>query len=292
MPPRIPLPALRIRGSLYHARPFLEQPPHRLHSTLNQEEISHFDSLAQTWWDPHGESRMLHLMNPARVRLILDHLAPSLVEGSEPLQGKRILDVGCGGGVLSESLARLGATVQGLDGSPMAIKVAKGHARRSPELMDGRLDYVNSTTEKLVLEKPTKQYSVVTAMEILEHVDNPSLFLSHLTSLLAPNGYLFLSTISRTPLSYLLTIFAAEHLLRMVPVGTHSWKKYINPEELRGWFEAREEMEVVEVRGVIYVPWEGKWRTMQPGEKWAEGCNYFLVARKKGAAEPQVEVQV
>ncbi|KAH0836720.1 S-adenosyl-L-methionine-dependent methyltransferase [Lanmaoa asiatica] len=284
-------------------------------SSVNADEIAHFSRLSSLWWDEHGEFALLHRMNPTRVQYIREKLIEitreeegeqvgcSMEQRRDVLRGLDVLDVGCGGGLLSESLARMGARTLGIDASESNIGIASAHASADPELTStGELVYRNTFAEELI--KEPKRYDVVCSMEVLEHVDNPAGFLSTCAELVKPGGHLFLSTIARNPFSYFLTILAAEHILRKVPVGTHTYSKFINPSELVSFFSkysspshpgisgkpwitrtyshglpTRTE---AEVRGLIYVPWSGNWQLMSRGAtQWgAAECNYLFWVRK------------
>ncbi|KAG0377598.1 Hexaprenyldihydroxybenzoate methyltransferase, mitochondrial [Mortierella sp. AD032] len=257
---------------------------------------------------------MLHLMNPTRIRYIRNRLQASGAlsgnggafgdlkgcEGAEkfpvgrfPLQGLSILDVGCGGGLLAEALARLGAKVTGLDASVENIQMARIHATKDPLLAGdgvsapGSLEYRHQTAGN--------QFDVVCSMEVIEHVENPAGFLKVLGQLVKPEGDLILSTISRTPVSYFLTILCAEHLMRMVPVGTHHWTKYINPDELEKGVETLSDCRVLNIQGIGFNPLSGQWELTRSrngessmeggllglmGPPLAEASNYFLAAKK------------
>ncbi|KAF8845102.1 ubiquinone biosynthesis O-methyltransferase [Paxillus ammoniavirescens] len=294
-------------------------------STVNAEEIAHFSRLSSLWWDEHGEFALLHRMNPVRVQYIREKLvevareeqgegfARDMEQRRDLLRGLDILDVGCGGGLLSESLARMGARTLGIDASESNIGIASTHANVDPELSSqgssvsaGSLEYRNTSAEELLQD--SKQYDVVCSMEVIEHVDNPAGFLSTCAELVKPGGHLFLSTIARTPLSYFLTILAAEYVLRKVTVGTHTYSKFINPSELVSFFQnhfspppnpedprrpwitrtyshglpSRTEGEV---RGLVYVPWSGDWKLMpRSATQWgAAECNYLFWVRKPSA---------
>ncbi|KAK0488956.1 S-adenosyl-L-methionine-dependent methyltransferase [Armillaria novae-zelandiae] len=225
-------------------------PSRILRSTVNAAEISFFSRLSSQWWDERGEFAFLHQMNPVRVRFIRQKLLETALDEDETtsqnvLKGLQVLDVGCGGGLLSESLARLGA-------------------RTTPDCPEN-LSYIHASAESL-LSQP-KRYDVVCSMEVLEHVDNPALFY------LRPSGHLFLSTISRTPLAYFLTILMAEDVLRRVAPGTHTYSKFIKPSELPTRTEA-------EVRGIVYNPLSSSWN-LAPRDAWAATeCNYMFWVRK------------
>jgi len=207
------------------------------------------------------------------------------------LKGWDVLDVGCGGGLLTESLARLGGRTLGIDAAESNIRIAKHHSSRDPALLSKEvLDYRTTTAEALT-EEAREHFDVVCALEVVEHVDNPAAFLRSLTQLTKPGGHLFLSTIARTPLSYLLTILLAENVFRLVSSGTHSHAKYINPSELLSFFKdevpwisrlydgepARTE---AEVQGLAYLPWQSKWLLLPKGMPGAHQCNYMFWVRK------------
>ncbi|KAF9149513.1 Hexaprenyldihydroxybenzoate methyltransferase, mitochondrial [Linnemannia schmuckeri] len=292
--------------------------------TVNKEEIAKFAAMSDEWWAPQGPFKMLHLMNPPRIRYIRNRLQASgalsrnsafgaegekeFPVGRFPLQGLSILDVGCGGGLLAEALARLGAKVTGLDASMENIQMARIHAKKDPLLngvsAPGSLEYRHQTAEQLL--EQGHQFDVVCSMEVIEHVENPAGFLKVLGQLVKPEGDLILSTISRTPLSYFLTIFAAEHVMRMVPVGTHHWSKYINPDELHKGVEELSKCEVLNIQGIGFNPLSGQWELTRSrdgsrcgsaeggllglmGPPLAEASNYFLAAKKPAAATASVD---
>ena len=189
--------------------------------SVNPDEIARFDALAARWWDSNGPMKPLHLMNPARTGWILERIARKF--GTKSV---RVLDVGCGAGLLSESLAQAGCDVLGLDAGAEIIAAAEAHAAGQGL----NLAYRAASAEALAAEG--MQFPVVTALEIIEHVTDPAAFLATLSSLLEPGGLLFLSTLNRTPQSYLVAKFGAEYLLRLLPVGTHNWRQFITPAEL------------------------------------------------------------
>lgn len=243
-------------------------------SSVSPDEVSHFNALASSWWDSQGPSRILHLMNPLRHDFI--RVCRASVLDAPPTDGLTYLDIGCGGGIFAESAARLASTksVTAIDPSPEVLAVARAHARRDPALR-GKLAYLNTPIERLPL--PAEKYDVVSIFEVLEHVADPAPFLDRAAPFVKPGGWLVMSTIARTWMSWFVTNFMAEDVLRIVPRGTHDWRKYVNEAELRahftrsraGWGEPR-------CMGVIYVPGVG-WREVQGSEKVG---NYFFAVRR------------
>ena len=271
---------------------------------MNSQEVDKFNQLAAEWWNPDGPTKMLHQMNPARVSFILSHLphlsttptsSASATTSKSPrnLSGLSVLDVGCGGGLLSESLVRLGAErVLGLDAARESIEIARRHASLvgllSHEVDDedgsGRLEFRQGTIEEMVSDKnggPADRFDIVCAMEILEHVDveKQRPFIEHLTRLVKPGGLLVLSTMNKTLLAKLLTVELAENLMGWVPRGTHDWEKYIAPDDLKHWLTNvdadRNKMEVLDVKGLWYDLIRGKWDLVQN-----TSVNYVMVTRK------------
>ncbi|KAF6237872.1 hypothetical protein HO173_004073 [Letharia columbiana] len=250
-------------------------------SSVNAAEVSHFNNLASTWWDPYGSSRLLHQMNPLRH----DFISSCIESQPDPTSStnRRYLDVGCGGGIFAESAARLLWTksVVGVDPSSQVISVAKAHARQDPLLLEpGRLEYQNKAVEDLPIPRiPEEQFDVVSLFEVIEHINRPAPFLSSCLPFVKPGGWLILSTIARTWTSWLTTNVVAEEVVRLVPRGTHDWTKYINEQELRRFFRAQDGWGRdggLKSQGCMYMPAVG-WRMVPGGEKWG---NYFLGARK------------
>ena len=194
--------------------------------TLNVDpaELAKFSDLAHRWWDPESEFRPLHQINPLRLEWI---------NGLAPLAGQRVLDVGCGGGILAESMALRGARVTGIDMGEAPLAVARLHQLESGAV----LDYRRITAEALAASEPGS-FDVVTCMEMLEHVPDPALTVEACARLLKPGGHAFFSTINRNPKAYLFAVIGAEYLLRMLPKGTHDYRKFIRPSELDGWARA------------------------------------------------------
>ncbi len=202
-------------------------------------ELARFGALAHSWWDPQGPSRPLHELNPHRLRYI---------ERGAELNEARVLDVGCGGGILSEAMARRGARVLGIDLAPELIEVARLHA------LDAKLalEYRTVAAETLAVEQPAA-FDVVTCMELLEHVPDPGSTIAALASLLRPGGTLFVSTLNRTPAAFAVAIVGAEYVARILPRGTHEYLKFIRPSELARWARAAA-LELEDLAGITYHP--------------------------------------
>ena len=232
---------------------------------FSQAELDKFGALAQRWWDPQGPQKALHAMNPVRLRYVADALRAAGVG----LAGARALDVGCGGGLLSEALAGEGAEVVALDLSPDLLKVARLHGLES----GARVDYRLQSAEALAGELPGS-FDVVTCMEMLEHVPDPSAVVEACATLLRPGGRLFLSTLNRTPAAFALAIVGAEYVARLLPKGTHQYRDFIRPSELAGWLRDAG-LELEDVRGLVYEPWRGAARLSSRTE-----VNYLACARK------------
>ncbi len=242
-------------------------------STINAAEVQQFEALAAEWWDESGPMKPLHRLNPVRLgylkREICGHFKRD-EESFSPFKGLHMLDVGCGGGLVTEPLCRLGAEVTGVDAGVKNIKVAKEHARQHGLT----INYVATTVEKMAAAGKT--FDVVTALEIVEHVAEPALFISACCKLVKKNGLLIFSTLNRTPKSYLLGIIAAEHILRWVPAGTHDWKKFVRPSELARPLE-KYGFEITDISGLIFNPLRREFCISETDLD----VNYFLVARKK-----------
>ena len=195
--------------------------------TINKKEIDKFSKLADEWWDPEGKFKPLHNFNPVRLRYIKDTITKKFGNKSEklPLKDIKILDIGCGGGLLSEPLSRLGATVTGIDASDRNIKIAKMHLKKSK--LD--VDYYCSSPDKFVANE---KFDVVLNMEIVEHVDNVDFFLLKSSELLKKNGLMFIATLNKTLKSYVFAIIGAEYILKWLPIGTHDWNKFLTPRDL------------------------------------------------------------
>ena len=195
--------------------------------TINKKEIDKFSKLADEWWDPEGKFKPLHNFNPVRLRYIKDTIAKKFGNRSKklPLKDVKILDIGCGGGLLSEPLSRLGATVTGIDASDRNIKIAKMHLEK--RRLD--IDYYCSSPENF---EAKEKFDVVLNMEIVEHVDNVDFFLLKSSELLEKDGLMFIATLNKTLRSYVFAIIGAEYILKWLPIGTHDWNKFLKPDDL------------------------------------------------------------
>ena len=196
-------------------------------STINKKEIEKFSRIAEEWWDPTGKFKPLHKFNPIRISYIKEKIINSfkLENSDKPLQKIRLLDIGCGGGLLSEPMSRLGAEVTGIDASEKNIQVAKLHAKKN----NLKINYLTASPENLKIDR---KFDVILNMEIIEHVEDVDIFLKSCSSLLKKEGIMFVATINKTLKSYLFAIIGAEYILRWLPIGTHEWDKFIDPNDL------------------------------------------------------------
>ena len=227
---------------------------------IDQQEVQKFADLAEKWWDTSGDFKPLHVINPLRAEYI-----SSKVE----LEGKTLLDVGCGGGILAEALHDKGAIVTGIDAAGPGIEIAKHHAKKNNKL----IDYQESTAEDLI-QKSTEKYDVVTCLEVLEHVPDPKLLVKTCINLLKPNGDLFLSTINKNPRSWITAIVGAEYIFNILPKGTHEFAKFIKPSSL-GSYIRESSAELVETKGMFYNP-----ITHKANLNNDLGVNYLMYAKK------------
>ncbi len=197
-------------------------------NSVNKKEIEKFSKIADEWWDPDGKFKPLHKFNPIRIQYIKDHIMSSfkLKKKDKPLTGINILDIGCGGGLLSEPMCKLGAEVTGIDASDKNVKIAKIHSKKSKL----NIKYLCSTPEKLGSKK---KYDVILNMEIVEHVEDIEFFLKSCSNLLKKNGIMFVATINKTFKSYIFAIVGAEYILKWLPIGTHDWEKFVQPDYLK-----------------------------------------------------------
>ena len=197
-------------------------------TSVNKKEIDKFSKMADEWWDPEGKFKPLHKFNPTRIKYIKENIINNfkLKNKFRPLSGINILDIGCGGGLLSEPMSRMGANVTGIDASDKNIKIAKLHSKKNKL----KINYLCSSPEKL---KITKKFDVILNMEIVEHVEDIDFFLKSCSKLLKKNGLMFVATINKTLKSYIFAIVGAEYVLRWLPIGTHEWEKFVKPEDLK-----------------------------------------------------------
>ena len=189
---------------------------------LDHDEVNKFDELAAKWWDMEGEFKPLHQINPLRVGFIKDRSV---------LEGKKILDVGCGGGILAEALSELGANVTGIDASENTIGVAKSHSKS----INSNVRFIQNTIEEFIASNPDEKFDVITCLEMLEHVPSPGEIIKNCSDILKKDGDIFFSTINRNPRSYLFAVIGAEYILNLLPKGTHDYEKFIKPSELAKW---------------------------------------------------------
>ena len=223
--------------------------------TVDAAEVAKFEAMAAEWWDPTGKFKPLHMMNPVRLDYITRQIAAEFdrdLSGPAPFAGLRILDIGCGGGLLSEPMARLGADVVGADAAPRNIPVARIHAEQAGLT----IDYRNTTAEALAAAG--EQFDVVLNMEVVEHVSDPLAYLTACRQLLRPGGLHLCSTINRNAKSYLMAIIGAEHVMRWLPKGTHDWSKFITPDELFDLM-TRAGLDPVDRKGYVFNPITWSW---------------------------------
>lgn len=240
-------------------------------TTVNDAEIAKFTAMAEEWWDPKGKFKPLHKFNPVRLSYIRDNLVAHFGRDTtvmRPLEGLKIVDIGCGGGLLCEPLTRLGASVTGVDAAERNIAIARIHAEKSG--LD--IDYRATTSEALVAAG--EKFDVVLNMEVVEHVDNVPLYMKSCADLVAPGGLMFTATLNRTARAYALAILGAEYVLRWLPKGTHEWKKFLTPDEIRSLI-TRNGLKVIEGKGVTFNPIADEWRLSED-----MAVNYMLLAQR------------
>ena len=239
-------------------------------NTINKDEIKKFSKLANEWWDINGKFKPLHMFNPTRIEYILDvSLSYFKIDKDKkfPLKNLKILDIGCGGGLISEPMSRLGADVIGIDASDKNIKVAKSHAKKS----NLNINYLNTTPENLKLNN---EFDIILNLEVIEHVENLDLYLKSCFDLLKPSGIMFTATINRTLTSYIKAIVGAEYILRWLPIGTHDWNKFIKPEELEKKLTDLN-FSITNLTGLNFNPFFQEWKKTKN-----ISVNYILVAEK------------
>tara|TARA_X000001036_G_scaffold439294_1_gene489867 strand:- start:1791 stop:2519 length:729 start_codon:yes stop_codon:yes gene_type:complete len=224
-------------------------------TTINKEEIQKFSKLADEWWDVNGKFKPLHMFNPIRIEYIRDRIKQHFRINDEkinPLAGLNILDIGCGGGLISEPMARLGGKVTGIDASEKNIKVAKIHSEKS----NLKINFLNKSPEQF---DGKEKFDVILNLEIVEHVDNVGLYIASCYKLLKKDGLMFTATLNRSLMSYLKAIIGAEYIMRWLPIGTHDWNKFLKPEELEKLLQ-NENFSTVDIKGLEYNPILNKWK--------------------------------
>ena len=224
-------------------------------TTINKEEIQKFSSLAEEWWDVKGKFKPLHMFNPIRIEYITQMIRKYFKISDQkinPFKELKILDIGCGGGLISEPMARLGAKVTGIDASEKNIKIAKIHSQES----NLKINYLNSSPERL---DKREEFDIILNLEVIEHVENVELYIKSCNRLLKKNGLMFTATLNRTITSYIKAIVGAEYILRWLPIGTHDWNKFIRPEELEKKLSI-ENFKTIEVKGLVFNPLNSKWK--------------------------------
>ncbi|MBL6933962.1 MAG: bifunctional 2-polyprenyl-6-hydroxyphenol methylase/3-demethylubiquinol 3-O-methyltransferase UbiG [Alphaproteobacteria bacterium] len=241
--------------------------------TVDAQEIENFEALAEAWWDPEGDFRPLHRLNPIRIGYIRNHLCAHFgrdPETPEPFEGLRLLDIGCGGGLLCEPMAELGAQVTGLDAGEKNIRIAKAHAEQSGLA----IDYRHGSPETLA--GSGERFDAILNMEVVEHVADRALFLRSCGNLLKEDGAMILSTLNRTVKSFAFAIIGAEYVLRWLPRGTHQWDKFVRPSELADDLRSGD-MEITHMTGVSFDPLANAWRLSGDME-----VNYMMLVTKEG----------
>jgi len=224
-------------------------------TTINREEIQKFSDLADEWWDVNGKFKPLHMFNPIRIEYITEKIKQEfnlINRNNNFLKDLKILDIGCGGGLISEPLARLGGEVTGIDASEKNIKVAKLHSKKN----NLNINYLNKSPEQL---NDSEKFDIVLNLEIVEHVENVDLYIKSCSNLLKKNGIMFTATLNRTIISYIKAIVGAEYILRWLPIGTHDWNKFIKPEELEKKLSLANFC-TIDVKGLEFNPLFNKWK--------------------------------
>ena len=239
-------------------------------TTINKEEIQKFSDLANEWWDVNGKFKPLHMFNPIRIDYITEKITQHFKlqnKGNNFLKGLKILDIGCGGGLLSEPMYRLGANVTGIDAAEKNIKIAKVHAKKNKL----NIKYIYNSPEKFLSKK---KFDVVLNMEIVEHVDDINFFIKKSSNHLKKNGLMFIATINKTLQSYIFAILGAEYILRWLPIGTHDWDKFVKPSELNDYTK-KNLLELIKIDGIKFNPILNEWKLSND-----RSVNYISIFKK------------
>jgi len=238
-------------------------------NTINIKEIQKFSKMAEEWWDPNGKFKPLHKFNPVRIEYIKNNIIKhfKLKNKYNSLKNLNILDIGCGGGLLSEPMYRLGANVIGIDASEKNIKIARVHAKKNKL----NIKYICNSPEKFLSKK---KFDVVLNMEIVEHVDDINFFIKKSSKHLKKNGLMFIATINKTLQSYIFAILGAEYILRWLPIGTHDWNKFVKPSELNDYTK-KNLLKLIKIDGIKFNPILNEWRLSKD-----DSVNYISIFKK------------
>ena len=223
-------------------------------NSINKKEIEKFSKIAEEWWNPNGKFKPLHNFNPIRIKYIKDNIVEDLniKSCSKPLKNIKILDIGCGGGLLSEPMCRLGASVVGIDASKKNIEVAKFHAKKNKLI----IDYIIASPEKL---KTKVKFDVILNMEIVEHVEDVNFFIKESSKLLKKNGIMFIATLNKTLKSYAFAIIGAEYILKWLPIGTHDWERFLKPDDLIN-ISKKNNLKLIKLDGMKFNLLDSSWK--------------------------------
>ena len=239
-------------------------------TTINKQEIQKFSNLADEWWDVSGKFKPLHMFNPIRIEYISEKIKTHFNINEKSnfyLKGLSILDIGCGGGLISEPMARLGGNVTGIDASEKNIKIAQSHSKKS----NLKIRYLNKSPEQL---NEFEKFDVILNLEIVEHVEDVNLYIKSCFKLLKKNGIMFTATLNRSFMSYIKAIIGAEYVLRWLPIGTHDWNKFIKPEELEDNLR-RNNFKTIDLKGLEFNPFLKKWKKSND-----LSVNYIICSKK------------
>ena len=238
-------------------------------NTINKKEIEKFSKIAEEWWNPNGKFKPLHKFNPIRIKYIKENIASDLKikNKHKPLKGLSVLDIGCGGGLLCEPIARLGAKVVGIDASNQNIKVAKYHLKKSKL----NIKYLNASPENLKIKE---KFDIILNMEVVEHVENVNFFIKKSSKFLKKSGIMFIATLNQTLKSYVFAIIGAEYILQWLPIGTHDWNKFIKPEILSSICK-KNYLDLKKINGMTFNPIINEWKVSED-----KSVNYIMKLKK------------